>query len=317
MGGSFLRGVVVGLVCALLGGAAVALAGSGVGGVFNLGVSNPVSGQTELGGSTNAPQLRVDNTNTGSSAFGLAVNAASPAAAALGVANASSGPGVFARSAGVSNPTLKAQNTGGGPAGGFLVNSGVTPFTVNSAAKVNNLNADRLDGFDVSQIMTGGGRIGRASFQNLYPPGSPDVQATVSLTAPNNGFVLVQGAITAEDLFSAACNVCQAVVRIHDVSANVDSIPSTTTFGNGVPENLLTIPIEWVFPITAGAHSYTLNTGQSDTSGGPALFDNPVLTAEFIPFGHSGSSTILSADGENTIATPTETDTGGISRGKP
>jgi hypothetical protein len=37
MSGSFLKGAVVGLVCALLGGATVALAGSGVGGVFNLG----------------------------------------------------------------------------------------------------------------------------------------------------------------------------------------------------------------------------------------------------------------------------------------
>jgi hypothetical protein len=36
----------------------------------------------------------------------------------------------------------------GGPAGAFVVNSGVSPFTVNSTAKVQNLNADRLDGLD-------------------------------------------------------------------------------------------------------------------------------------------------------------------------
>src|SRR5262249_16249313 len=52
MRGSFLKGAVVGLLCALLGGATVALAGSGVGGVFNLGVSNSVNAKTTLTGAT-------------------------------------------------------------------------------------------------------------------------------------------------------------------------------------------------------------------------------------------------------------------------
>jgi hypothetical protein len=39
--------------------------------------------------------------------------------------------------------------------------------------------------------------------------------------------------------------------------------------------------------------------------------------AEFIPFGHSGSSTILAPEGENTVATPDQTNGHGVSRAKP
>ena len=62
MNRSFLKGAAVGVVCALLGGATVALAGSGVGGVFNLGVSNSVDPKTALTGAYVETQLEVTNT---------------------------------------------------------------------------------------------------------------------------------------------------------------------------------------------------------------------------------------------------------------
>jgi hypothetical protein len=128
MRSSFLKGAVVGVLCAVLGGAAVALAGSGINGVFNLGVSNSVDAKTTLTGSTAAAQLRVINTSTTAGASGLAATSASP-----------SQTGAFT-------------NTGGGPAGGFFVKSGVAPFTVSSTAKVGALNADQLDGLDSSAL---------------------------------------------------------------------------------------------------------------------------------------------------------------------
>jgi hypothetical protein len=124
MSASFLKGAAVGLTCGLLGGAAVALAGSGVGGVFNLGVSNSVDAKSTLTGASPNAQLQVTNTSIAGGTFGLGVNSASGATT-----------GVFT-------------NTGGGPAGGFFVNAGVRPFTVNSTVKVTNLNADLLDGLD-------------------------------------------------------------------------------------------------------------------------------------------------------------------------
>jgi hypothetical protein len=70
MRGSFLKGAVVGCVCALLGGATVALAGSDIGGVFNLGTSNSVNAKTTLTGATAAAQLKVVNTSGGGGRIG-------------------------------------------------------------------------------------------------------------------------------------------------------------------------------------------------------------------------------------------------------
>src|SRR5262245_4305037 len=126
MRGSFLRGAVVGFVCAVLGGATVALAGSGVGGVFNLGVSNSVDAKTTLTGASAGIQLEVTNTNA-AGRNGLAVTSAS------------------------SYPTGLFTNTGSGPAGAFVVNAGA-PFTVNSTTKVGGLNADQLDGLDSAAL---------------------------------------------------------------------------------------------------------------------------------------------------------------------
>jgi hypothetical protein len=163
MGGMFLKGAVVGFVCAVLGGATVALAGSGVGGVFNLGASNSVNAKTTLAGASPAAQLQVTNTNAAPGAAGLGVNSASSTPAGL-FANSStgtglsatsgSGIGVFAKSGGAATAGLVARNSAGGPAGAFDVNAGVAPFTVNSSTKVAGLNADRLDGLDSSAFLT-------------------------------------------------------------------------------------------------------------------------------------------------------------------
>jgi hypothetical protein len=160
MSGSFVKGCVVGLLCALVGGATVALAGSGIGGVFNLGVTNSVNAKTSLTGASTGAQLRVDNTNAVAGASGLVATSKSISA------------------------TGSFTNTGGGPAGAFAVNAGVTPFTVNSQVKVTNLNADLLDGFHVNQIMSGGGRVAQASGPNLAFAPSTDMWATATLVAP-------------------------------------------------------------------------------------------------------------------------------------
>jgi hypothetical protein len=64
---SFLRGAAIGGIAGVLGaGATVALAGSGVGAVFNLGKTNTVDAQSTLTGNAGAnPQLKVQNTGTG------------------------------------------------------------------------------------------------------------------------------------------------------------------------------------------------------------------------------------------------------------
>jgi hypothetical protein len=73
----FLKGSVVGAVSALtVLATGSALAGSGVGGVFNLGQTNTVNAKSTLSGNVNAAQLGVVNTSTATGATGLAITTA-------------------------------------------------------------------------------------------------------------------------------------------------------------------------------------------------------------------------------------------------
>jgi hypothetical protein len=60
--------------------------------------------------------------------------------------------------------------------------------------------------------------------------------------------------------------------------------------------------LQWVFSAAKGSRSYSLTTAQSD-AGGPADIDNPVLTAQFIPFGSTGSPTSLAGAVHKTAPT--------------
>ena len=79
MRAGFLKGVVLGaIVSTLTLGASVALAGSGIGGVFNLGRTNSVDKTTALtGASSGTPQLQVTNTSAAAGASGIGINVAS------------------------------------------------------------------------------------------------------------------------------------------------------------------------------------------------------------------------------------------------
>jgi hypothetical protein len=79
-----LRGPLLGAAAtALVFVTASAVAGSGVGGIFNLGENNTVNQQTQLTGTVGGnPQLRVENSATGSGSFGVLGKMASGSAAA-------------------------------------------------------------------------------------------------------------------------------------------------------------------------------------------------------------------------------------------
>ena len=62
----FAKGIVLGaIVSGLTVASTAAFAGTGIGGVFNLGRTNTVNGATVLQGSTNGQQLRVVNSSNG------------------------------------------------------------------------------------------------------------------------------------------------------------------------------------------------------------------------------------------------------------
>jgi hypothetical protein len=74
----FLKGVVLGAVVAgVTVMSTAALAGTGIGGVFNLGAANTVNSSTVLTGSTSGQQLRVvNNASTGSGTTGIGIHTA-------------------------------------------------------------------------------------------------------------------------------------------------------------------------------------------------------------------------------------------------
>jgi len=129
----------------------VSLTGFGVaatGGNFILGQSNTADKQTALAGTINGnPVLRAENAGTGSKSdavFGkIASTAAIGGSAGVRGVNASTDP---------SAAGVVGKNTGGGPGLSAIVNSGVSPLSVNSSAKVTNLNVDLLDGKDATDF---------------------------------------------------------------------------------------------------------------------------------------------------------------------
>src|SRR5262245_894769 len=111
----FLKGVAFGaMVAGLTVVSTAALAGTGIGSVFNLGTANRTNASTVLVGSTSGQQLRVvNNAGTGTGVTGIGIHTA----------------------------------------------SNEPPLAVDSKTRVNNLNADLLDGQTSAAFVAGGGRI--------------------------------------------------------------------------------------------------------------------------------------------------------------
>jgi hypothetical protein len=131
IGAGFVRGAVVGGVgAAVVLFASSALAGTGVGAVFNLGVSNAVNQTTSLTGASAGAQLAVTNGATSGGARALSLTGGSK-----------------------TTQTLQATNPNNGSAAAFVSSGGKPPFTVNSTGKVVKLDADLLDGLDSSAFL--------------------------------------------------------------------------------------------------------------------------------------------------------------------
>jgi hypothetical protein len=130
----FLKAVTLGaVVCGMTAVSTAAFAGTGIGGIFNIGAANRTNASTVLLGSTNGQQLRVVN-------------------------NARAGAGVT----GIGIHTAPNE----------------PPLAVDSKTRVNNLNADLLDGQTSAGFVLGGGRITSA---RITPPISDTVSTVLAV----------------------------------------------------------------------------------------------------------------------------------------
>jgi hypothetical protein len=159
---------VAALVATLATTATTALAGSGVGGIFNLGQSNTVNATSSLTGTTAGKQLDLQNLSTAASSSALSAlgNGAIPAA-------------TF-------------QNGGTGPAAALLAGKGQPPFTTNSAYKVVSLNADKLDGLDSSAFTHAGAGSTTILTNRIVVPTDAPVGGMRVLDLPGLGFIFAR-----------------------------------------------------------------------------------------------------------------------------
>jgi hypothetical protein len=170
-------------VATILSLATVALAGSGVGGVFNLGQSNSVDATTSLQGtSSSGGQLQV--TNQGSASALRADSKGGKGVFGTHASTSGTDPGVEGdtSSTDAAAAAIVGHNSGGGPALKLMVNGNVPPMAVSSTGKVANLNADKVDGVDSSDLVQGGGKVLSQAFTLLAGAASKTL-----LTVPNVG----------------------------------------------------------------------------------------------------------------------------------
>jgi hypothetical protein len=209
----------------------------------------------------------------------------------IGVRGSSgSGTGVAAQAAGAA-PALTADNVGGGPAAAFTTNGGA-PFTVDSSERVDDLNADQLDGRTAAAL---GGRAAVAGDLGYFnhTDGTYAERASITIDAPAVGLMLVTGSVVFDTFLGGdtSCGSttaptsepCIGLMRLRDKVNDVPGGEQVASFGDGIHESGTQLASTWVFIVEAGERKFALDTiGEVPDE---VFADNATLTALFVPFG--------------------------------
>jgi hypothetical protein len=221
--------------------ASAALAGSGVGGVFNLGKTNTVNAITKLTGSVAGSSLQIINNSTDAAATALDLRVA----------------------------------------------SGKPPLKVNSTTKVANLNADRLDDKDSTELapILRAQQDGTASGQSVT--GTTEVNS-VAIQAPVDGILLISG--------TAYVNSLEPAATEYALNPKVDGSNATPAgwgayysadvgnqFGSGAPGSRFTLTYTVSQPVNAGSHTVTQELGEYGGAPVNFFYNNNELSVEFVP----------------------------------
>lgn len=193
-----------------------------------------------------------------------------------------------------SNVLLKITNEGSGSALGLEVKQSAPPMRVNSDKRVPNLNADRVDNKsanDLSRVAV----MNTAASKELPADGSLVTYGQqLSISAPAAGFVRVNGNVTVQNEPSNTCTSgCQFDAYVRHINSESYSVAAAdgafNTFGNA--------GLDAVFPVNAGVNTFDIRLRRSFSGGNGKLHGwFGVLTAEYTPYGSTGTGT-LSASG--------------------
>jgi hypothetical protein len=222
-------------------------------------------------GSTSVGQAGIGAVKAGTVNFTTSKYAASPLAANAKPKRGPRGPRGFRGLRGVPGPAGPVGPTG--PAGSQGIQG------IQGVPGAPNPNADTLNGYAANEIA----RAARGAVTGYVSGIAFTQRATVTITAPKAGFVLVNGAVSA--IFTSGCS-CASHVRLRDTAAGgATSAHEFAQLGDG--EYTIMSPT-WVFPASAGAHTYAIDTANTGT----VTFANPTVTAIFVPFGSTGSGVL-------------------------
>lgn len=182
---------------------------------------------------------------------------------------------------------LVVKNPSGGSALGLQVNAGQAPLTVNAdAGKATNLSADKLDGQDSTEFAAKAEAPGfdahTVTTSTTLSTAPTDI-ATVAVTAPADGFVILTG----NGVFRAShTNGQNTHLRAYLGTAQTFSINDLTlqTVPASAPFGEYSVPfsITRVFPVTAGENTFRMAADSSSGTSSTGTIVRHNLTGVFV-----------------------------------
>jgi len=140
-------------------------------------------------------------------------------------------------------------------------------------------------GADLTGLLAPITGVGPDTFQDVL---------TLRITAPAAGFVLVAAAVAIENNGACTGFDCGVFVRLRHTEDAAISPYLVASADNANHRDDLASPT-CVFPVVAGAQTFTLQLGRV-SSGAPLAYFSPQATALFVPFGSTGASTLGSGE---------------------
>jgi|SoiMethySBSTD1v2_1073268.scaffolds.fasta_scaffold395211_2 hypothetical protein len=165
---------------------------------------------------------------------------------------------------------------------------GTAPLAVDSTIRVDNLNADRVDGFDANALV----RAAQASGGTVddFNTCADTNLATLTVNAPQAGIILIWSKVAwrwdPNSTPASARAILEDKVRVDGTVAVSGTTDTTNTDVFEISSQSTAVPV------TAGAHTLVLQA--TECGNAMAFVDGSNVMTLFVPFGNSGSQGALS-----------------------